>query len=182
MLNETREYFQIAEWLKDKVNYHKASKYHSVRKRQVLHGEIWYCDMGFNVGAEKNKQRPVLVVSNNKINRSEKVVVLCITDAKGKVNSRNLPAQDSWFLLYSSTSDENMMVTPGRTVPNGISTYSFLMKDSLIQCEEIKAVSKARLDYHRGCIGRLTNNDFTMIKQKMKRAYDLYLTDDALIV
>ncbi len=47
--------------------------------------------------------RPVLVMSNNKINNSEKVVVVCITDAKGKVNARCLPIQDSWFLLYSDT-------------------------------------------------------------------------------
>ena len=42
--------------------------------------------------------RPVLVMSNNKINNSEKIVVVCITDAKGKTNANNLPVQDSWFL------------------------------------------------------------------------------------
>lgn len=33
--------------------------------------------------------RPVLVMSNNKINNSEKVVVVCITDAKEKANANN---------------------------------------------------------------------------------------------
>ena len=93
--------------------------------------------------------RPVLVMSNNKINNSEKVVVVCITDAKGKVNARCLPIQDSWFLLYSDTEDEEKQVIPGRTIPASMHTYEFLDKDSMIQCEEIRAVSKARLDANR---------------------------------
>lgn len=97
MLPETQEYYNIASWLKDKLNYNRISKYNSNKRRQVLNGEIWYCDLGYNVGTEKNKMRPVLVVSNNKVNTSEKVVVVAITDAKGKINSNNLPIQDSWL-------------------------------------------------------------------------------------
>lgn len=52
---ETQEYYNIASWLKDKVNYNRISKYNSNKNRQVLHGEIWYCDLGYNVGTEKNK-------------------------------------------------------------------------------------------------------------------------------
>ena len=46
-------------------------------------------------------------------------------------------------------------------------------KDSMIQCEEIRAVSKARLDANRGCIGTLTPEDFNLVKGKFKRAYNL---------
>ena len=54
------------------------------------------------------------------------------------------------------------------------SSYSeFLDKDSMIQCEEIRAVSKARLDANRGCIGTLTPEDFNLVKGKFKRAYNL---------
>ncbi len=82
-------------------------------------------------------------MSNNRINNSEKVVIICITDAKGKVNANNLPAQDSWFLLYSGTSDEDKMISPGRQVPASMHVYDFLDKDSMVQCEEIRAVSKS---------------------------------------
>ena len=50
---------------------------------------------------------------------------------------------------------------------------NFLDKDSMIQCEEIRAVSKARLDANRGCIGTLTPEDFNLVKGKFKRAYNL---------
>lgn len=97
MNQEAQEYYNIASWTKDKVNYNRISKFNTNKHRQVLHGQIWFCDLGYNLGTEKNKMRPVLVMSNNKINNSEKVVVVCITDAKGKVNARCLPIQDSWF-------------------------------------------------------------------------------------
>ena len=51
--------------------------------------------------------------------------------------------------------------------------YDFLEKDSMVQCEEIRAVSKSRLDVSRGCIGMLTPEDFEMVKGKFKRAYNL---------
>lgn len=173
MIPVAQEYYNIAAWTADKVRYHDVSKRASTKRLQVNYGEIWYCDLGYNVGAEKNKCRPVLVMSNNRVNRSEKVVVLCITDAKGKTNSRNLPAQDSWFLLYAPTTIEAKKLCPGRIIPARATPYAFLDKDSIVQCEEIKAVSKARLDATRGCIGTLAPDDFKMVKEKFKRTYGL---------
>lgn len=173
MLAETTEYFNIGTWLSKKINYHLRSKNSSVKKIQVNYGEVWYCDLGYNIGTEKNKLRPVLVISNNKINQAEKVVVLSITDAKGKLNPNDLPLQDSWYLLYSDTLDDNKKIYPGRKIKNGDSPYDFLEKDSIVQCEEIKAVSKARLDTTRKSIGTLAPKDFKLIKQKLMRAYNL---------
>lgn len=173
MLQETKEYYNIAAWVKDKINYHKTSKYRSTRNRNILQGEVWYCDLGYNIGTEKNKTRPVLVVSNNRINRSEKVVVVSITDAKGKVNIHNLPAQDSWLLLYSSTADPTKMISPSREVPSNMHIYDFLEKDSMVQCEEIRAVSKSRFDATRGCIGKLESDDFLLFQDKFRRSYGL---------
>ena len=79
--------------------------------------------------------------------------------------------QDSWFLLYSGTSDEDKMISPGRQVPASMHVYDFLDKDSMVQCEEIRAVSKSRLDAARGCIGTLTPEDFEMVKGKFRRAW-----------
>ncbi|MEL7571300.1 MAG: type II toxin-antitoxin system PemK/MazF family toxin, partial [Eubacteriaceae bacterium] len=96
-------YFDIGCWLSKKLNYHRIAEFKSVKEKNVNPGEVWFCDLGYNIGAEKNKRRPVMIVSNGKINRKNKVLVACITDAKNKLNERNLPAQDSWYLLFSST-------------------------------------------------------------------------------
>lgn len=173
LLPETKEFYNISSWLKDKLHYHNLSKIQKIKRANVTHGEVWYCDFGYNIGAEKNKCRPVIVISNNRINKSEKVVVLCITDAKGKTNINNLPAQDSWFLMYSATTDDDKKIYKGRKIPLSMSVYSFLDKDSVIQCEEIHSISKARLDMKRGCIGTLSPTDFQMLKRKISRAYSI---------
>lgn len=89
MNQESWEYYNIAAWQKEKVNYNRISKFNVNKCRQVFYGQIWYCDLGYNIGTEKNKMRLVLVMSHNKINNSEKVVVVCITGAKGQI-------QESW--------------------------------------------------------------------------------------
>lgn len=167
------DFFRMGTWLSNKFKYHKSSDFSRIKRAQVNHGEIWYCDLGYNVGEEKNKCRPVLVVSNNRINRTGKVIVACITDTNNKLNAQNLPAQDSWFLLYSSTTDDAKMIFPQRPIPNGQSTYTFLDKDSMVQCEEIRAVSKARLDMKQGCIGTLNPTHLNLIKQKLKRVFEI---------
>ena len=83
---------------------------------------------------------------------------------------------DSGFMVFCYILIQKMkkkQVIPGRTIPASMHTYEFLDKDSMIQCEEIRAVSKARLDANRGCIGTLTPEDFDLVKGKFKRAYNL---------
>lgn len=55
MNQEAQEYYNIASWTKDKVNYNRVSKFNMNKHRQVLHGQIWFCDLGYNVGTEKIK-------------------------------------------------------------------------------------------------------------------------------
>ncbi len=167
------DFFNMGIWLSSKFKYHKSASHNKIKNAQVNHGEVWYCDLGYNIGEEKNKCRPVIIISNNKINRTGKVIAACITDTNNKLNSKNLPAQDSWYLLYSSTSDVNKMIFPNRTIPSNQNTYSFLDKDSLVQCEEIRIVSKARLDFAKGSIGTISPDDLKFIKQKLKRVFEI---------
>lgn len=167
-----QDYYNIGKWVGDKLHYHKISYYNSIKRKQVLQGEIWECDLGYNIGEEKNKKRPVLVVSNNFINRTGKVIVACITDAKGKIKpSSHVPYYDSWHLLYSNTTDDNKMFRPGRTIPKKAISYSFLDKDSVVQCEELRFVSKARLSANK--CGSIDPRDFTKIQDKLKNVFDI---------
>ena len=169
--NNYNVYYELGCWVSQKFKYNKDSSFTRVKRTQVKSGEIWYCDLGCNIGSEKNKFRPVLVVSNNKINNSDKVVVICITDTSGKLNKNDLPAQDSWYLLYSTTNVDSNMLKPNREIPINNVPYSFLDKDSIVQCEEIRAVSKVRLNLIRGTIGKLTPLDLQNIRNKFFRAY-----------
>ena len=59
MIPEAQEYYNIAAWQKNKVEYNRISKFNSNKRRQILHGQIWFCDMGYNIGTEKNISDPI---------------------------------------------------------------------------------------------------------------------------
>jgi len=152
------------------LNYHKKAGNRRVKQMQVNQGEIWQCNLGFNIGEEKNKKRPVIILSTNSVNRTGKVLVAPITDAEGKINEHNLPQFNTWYLLYSSTTNPRNMFKPNRTIPRRAIKYSILSKDSVIQCEEVRSVSKARLISKKG---ELTIADSVILKTKIKNVFDI---------
>lgn len=165
------DYFNIGSWIKDKMNYHKHSDYNKIKYKQINQMEIWICDFGYNIGQEKNKKRPVIILSNNRANRSGKVLVAPITDANNKINKSNLPMQNTWYLLYSDTAIGSKMFKPNRVIPKNAKSYYWLDKDSVIQCEEMASVSKARL--LKSKIGKLENDDWNKLILKINNVFDI---------
>ncbi|WP_134687535.1 type II toxin-antitoxin system PemK/MazF family toxin [Brevibacillus migulae] len=162
------EILQMSQWLHQQQTYHRT--HHAHKTKKVVAGEVWQCDLGFNIGEEKNKSRPVLVMSNTDINRTGKAIILPITDADGKIKPNGLPKYDSWFLLFADTTDPTKMYAPGRRVQRRATPYTFLDKDSVVQCEEVRSVSKARLLYKRG---DLAPSDILIIKRLVKGVFDI---------
>lgn len=164
------DFFDRGKWLAKQMEYHKSSSYNSIFRKQINRGEIWDCDFGYNIGQEKNKKRPVIVVSNNGLNRTGKVIVAPITDAKGKMNKFGLPQHNTAYLLFSDTTNIENWYDPSRTVPQSANQYSFLWKDSIIQCGEMQSVSKARLINKRG---NLKSDDLALLKTKINHVFDI---------
>lgn len=165
-----RDLFEKGTWISRKFQLHLQATQPRVKSRQITSGEVWKCDLGYNIGDEKNKERPVLVISNNSINRSGKVVAICITDASGKTNVYDKPQKNSWVLLYADTTDDRKKFKAGRTIPITATPYSFLDKDSMAQCEEIRAVSKARFTRK---LGHIEPFELNLIKNKLKITFDI---------
>lgn len=170
-VGNNEDYFNIGSWLKEKLNYHKIADHNKIKRKQVNQKEVWKCDFGYNVGQEKNKNRPVIILSNNQTNRTGKVLVAPITEAFGKINSSNLPQQNTWYLLYSDTANPKNMFNQNRQVPQNAITYDWIYKDSIIQCEEMQSVSKARLSKSK--IGLLHTDDWERLTSKIKNAFDI---------
>lgn len=92
-------------------------------------GSIYTCHLGTNIGFEKGGMgRPVLVVSSDKINRaSGNVIVVPLSrNIKWKDRSKKQLKYDTHYVLYKTK-------------------YPKLDYDSVVQCEDIRVVSKARL-------------------------------------
>lgn len=165
------EYFLIGTWLAKKMTYHQNASHRKVLRKQLNQGEIWECDFGFNIGQEKNKKRRVIILSNNKVNRTGKVLVAPITNAFNKTNQEDLPQHNTWMLIYTDSQNQNNWFRTNREVPKSGYKYSWLTKDSVIQCEEMRSVSKARIVGNK--LGEIEEDDLTILKRKIKKVFDI---------
>ncbi|MEU5512757.1 type II toxin-antitoxin system PemK/MazF family toxin [Streptomyces fungicidicus] len=172
-----REMVDLGKWLGKKMDYHKKAAKTAVKAKQILQGEIWDCDYGFNIGAEKNKERMVVVISNNSLNRMGKVVVLPITDAKNKIDvALRLPNKTNNYLLYTTSTNPFHWYDQGRTLPSSAIQYSWLRKDSIISCEEPRSMSKARFGSQKK--GDLNPVDLEGLKKKIAEAFSIEVKEN----
>ena len=119
-------------------------------------GEIFWCDLGENIGYETNKKRPVVVLSSSKRNkRLSHVTVAPISSTikyKKIEDVRSGLKYPFHFLLRSNV-------------------YRFLNNDSVIKLEQLRTVSKNRLDGYP--IGQLSDEDLKIINKKISKFLDL---------
>jgi mRNA interferase MazF len=106
---------------------------------QPLRGDVWDANFDPTIGREQAGVRPALVVSVNGFNEgpAELVVVVPLTRTERKVR---------WHV---------------RIVP----PEGGLTAESFVQCENVRAVSKARLKRHRG---RVTLQTLEQIEDRLR--------------
>ena len=111
----------VLDWAKEKMRLDFATKQlgNSVNAIAVRRVKIFECQLGYNIGAEKNDKRPVLIVQNDLGNTySATTIIVPLTSQSPK----KLPTH---FVLYKSDLPE-------------------LLKDSIVQCEKIREIDKVR--------------------------------------
>lgn len=144
-------------WLAHKIELIelKEKQISSGRKITALRGAIYNVELGMdNIGSEKNKKRPCLVISNNKLNSGDTVIVIPLsTHFPNIVNTTTgemTPRYKNHFILHTST-------------------YPFLSKDSAVKCEDIRVIDKIRL-----CelLGNLSPTDLNKIKNCLRYSLD----------
>lgn len=117
-------------------------------KINVLRGGVFNVELGEgNIGGEKNKKRPCLVLSRNALNNGDTVVIVPLT-TKFKKEIQNgviMPKYNNHYILKKAN-------------------YDFLIKDSCIKCEDIRAVDKVRVNEH---LGNINVEDLERIKARM---------------
>lgn len=115
---------------KDKLLARKAAKGANTIA-QVYRGAIFDAELGEgNIGGEKNKTRPVLVLSPNMLNHGHTVVVVPLS-TKYPMNKKGLAQYHNHYILKKVN-------------------YPFLDKDSAVKFEDIRSVDVVRLRKLRG--------------------------------
>lgn len=99
-------------------------------------GTVISAFLGENVGHEKSMMRPVVVLSNDQLNRkSTNVIIAPLTDARNKVDlsTGKVKLLRSQYLLRKAD-------------------CAFLSMDSIIQFEDVRSISKERLGNSLGVV------------------------------
>lgn len=139
--------YNVLEWVKEKIRLDFTAKQlgSSVNSIAVRRGEIYECQLGYNIGAEKNDKRPVLIVQNDQGNTyAATTIIVPLTSQSPK----KLPTH---FILYKND-------LPG------------LAKDSVVQCEKIREIDKVRLGRK---ITSVPGSKMKLIDEKIKKAVGL---------
>lgn len=120
------------------------------KNRKINQGEVYFCEIGENIGHEQNKHRPVLVVSENRYNKNGMVTIVPLTKTLKK-NSKNGPVQKTHYFLKQANN-------------------LFLHNDSAVLCEHVKSVSVSRIDNY---LGKINKKDFNLIQIRLKSLFGL---------
>ena len=118
-------------------------------------GAIYTCYMGINIGHEKSRleARPCLIVSTDEINKksSNIIVVPLSKEIKYKKGSTMELAYPWLYVLLRAK-------------------YNKLTCDSVVQCEDIRCVSKSRMGKF---ITKIDLGDMNEIKKRLKKTLQL---------
>lgn len=116
--------------------------------QSILRGGVFNVELGTgNVGAEKNKKRPCLVISSNILNNGETVSVIPLsTKFKSFIkNEIQYPQYRNHYILRKSN-------------------YAFLTGNSCVKCEDIRCIDKVRIVDH---LGNISVEDMLEIKKRI---------------
>ena len=110
-------------------------------KTPFLRGEIYMCQIGENIGSEQSNRRPILIISNDRINRTAANIIALPISSKLKFND------DGKTLKFKS----HYLLTK--------ELYPFLDRDSAVLTDSIRSISKIRLEESLGKVKRVTLNE-----------------------
>lgn len=112
----------------------------------VQRGDVYLADLSPAKGSEQDGQRPVVVISRNAINNNSPIVIVVpCTDAANKKK------------IYPS----QVRIKAGA---------GGLTMDSVVLCEQVRAISRDRLKRHMGTLSR---SEIASIEASLKITLDL---------
>lgn len=137
-------------WLADKIKLIELKDYQKANniKHSILRGGVFNVDLGRgNIGCEKNKIRPCIVISRNALNNGDTVIIVPLT-TKFPFNvsgGKKVPKYKNHYIVSKSK-------------------YNFLKDDSCIKFEDIRSIDKIRV---KELIGNIDNDDIKFLEKRL---------------
>lgn len=149
------KYENILRWTAHKIKLQDKFLKNAQEKVKYPRGSIYSCFLGENIGHEKSRleARPCLIISNNRINyNSSNIIVIPLSkEIKYKDKSKTQLKYEWHYVLRKSN-------------------YPKLSYDSVLQCEDIRCISKSRCGTY---ICNVDKFDMDEIKKRIKKALQL---------
>jgi mRNA interferase MazF len=144
-------HIEAMRWLVAATNINE--RYTPAMNTFIPRGRIVNVNYGENIGYEKNLVRPSIVVSVDSSNQSSgNVIVVPLTKKENKTkDGRPFKLLKSQYLLVKSN-------------------YTGLTYDSIVQCEDLRVVSKARLG---NLLDTVSEDDMEEINKRLSYILDL---------
>lgn len=117
------------------------------KERTMIQGAIFNCILGENIGSEYNKKRPVLIISNNRLNKSANTITVIVLSTKLKFKTTGKGTKIPCYKSHHFLRQEN---------------YDFLREDSVVKAEYMMNVSRVRLS---DFLGKISEKDLNSIKK-----------------
>lgn len=146
---------KLISWLSESVDLTQKFEQTTGWNNSIPQGTVCTCYLGENLGNEKSgTARPVIVISNDTMNKTSNNIVIAPLSTKIK---------------YDYTKGKTALKYPTHYVLK-TSNYTLLKKDSVIQLEDMRSLSKIRIGKS---LFQVSKTDFENIKKRVKRVFDL---------
>ncbi len=128
---------------------------------------IYFCELGYNIGAEISGKRPVVIMQNNKNNnRLKTTIIIPITSYQ---NSLIIQHKEGNYICFE---DENKNVIGGKKLSNSeipIQTENNVVV-GVAKLTQIRTISKKRLDSRQE--DKMTKECFEDIKKSINKIFN----------
>lgn len=157
--------FELIEWTLKKYKLMFASMPKYVFKR-----DIYYCELGKNIGSEQGGRRPVVIVQNDNGNKSSTTTMIAvITTHQGS----KLVKENNYYELHYKDDD-------GKDVTRKLNYYEIPVEleknpseniEGIINLSQIYTISKKRLVGNH--VAKITEDCFCDISNALLRMFDI---------
>lgn len=133
----------------------------------IFKREIFYCELGYNIGSEQNNKRPVVILQNDRGNASSPTTI--VSPITTHENSIIIEKKDG-FKYYQFFNDEGQMIEKKLDyyeIPVELEPNSKKNITGYINLAQIKTISKKRLS--NVPVGKITTNAEQKIKLALNR-------------
>ena len=127
-----------AKWANKKFDLHAAPHPRMVKQR-----EIFYCELGQNIGSEQDGRRPVVILQNNVGNAHAKITLIAPITSFQQGSIKNIDGQ----LYLEDRRGSQIIMTPLRfyDIPLELEPTSKYNIYGVVNISQIRVISKSRL-------------------------------------